>query len=219
MAFTPLMEHIVKELAERHYCKSVCEFGNQRNHANPKLGTTKELYQHYGYEEYLSLDVNEEMDAQIADLNHPVDLGRTFDLVTNNGTGEHIFNQAAVFENAHNLSHKYIVHVLPFTPWINHGFYNFNPILFRDLAVANRYESNVFIANRNGQGVELSGDELFAEKRPKALEAAIDGLLSGFGRDVMVAAIYKKTDNKEFAYPFQGKYVSDITGELQYVNY
>jgi hypothetical protein len=29
---------------------------------------------------------------------------------------------------------------LPFYNWLNHGFYNFNPILFVDLAAVNRYE-------------------------------------------------------------------------------
>ena len=37
-----------------------------------------------------------------------------------------------------------------FFSWVNHGFYNFNPILFFDLAIANNYEVIDFcIGNRN----------------------------------------------------------------------
>src|SRR3546814_7323570 len=87
------------------------------------------------------------MGAKVVDLNKPIkghhyDLLGKFDLVTNNGTGEHIFNQDAVFENVHDLAKVggAMLHILPMSPWVNHGFYNYNPILFRDIAAANRYE-------------------------------------------------------------------------------
>ncbi len=155
------------------------------------------------------------MDAIIADLNEPVDLGETFDLVTNNGTGEHIFDQRRVFENAHNLSHDCIVHILPMGPWVNHGFFNFNPILFRDLAYANRYNANIWIANRVGHSVDLSAEELFREKRPKALEKA----MASIGTDVSVVAVFHKTNDDPFRLPFQGKYQRDIADSSLRVRY
>ena len=33
-----------------------------------------------------------------------------------------------------------MLHVLPFFNYLNHGFFNYNPILFHDLAGANGYE-------------------------------------------------------------------------------
>ena len=64
-----------------------------------------------------------------------------FDLVTNNGTGEHVFDQKIVFENMHNLTKVggIMLNILPFSLSINHGFFNFQPVLFRDLAYANDY--------------------------------------------------------------------------------
>ena len=42
-----------------------------------------------------------------------------------------------------------MIHMLPFF-LVNHGFYNFNPILFFDLAIANNYQVIDFcIGNRN----------------------------------------------------------------------
>lgn len=99
-----------------------------------------------GFSGYTAIDVNSLYGSLIMDLN--IDLKdaygytKTFDLVTNNGTGEHIFNQYAVFKNMHQLAHPggVLLFVLPFYNWLNHGFFNFNPLLFTDLAAANGYD-------------------------------------------------------------------------------
>jgi len=212
MTFNPAMEKAVCSIKK---FESVCEFGNQRYMGVGGFPSTKAFYESRGCTRYVALDVNEGMDAVIADLNEPVDLGETFDLVTNNGTGEHIFDQRSVFENAHNLSHKWIVHMLPMTPWINHGFFNFNPILFRDLAYANNYKGKIWITNRFGEGQEVEEVELFREKKAKALaKAALE--IKG---DVSVIAIFKKTNEEPFKIPFQGKYHKDIQSDALRTRY
>ena len=108
--------------------------------------STGDFYRALGFSAYQAIDVNAKFGSLVMDLNR--DLAEqygyrdTFDLVTNNGTGEHIFNQAAVFANAHALCKVdgLMLHVLPFVNFLNHGFYSFNPILFHDLAAANGYE-------------------------------------------------------------------------------
>lgn len=205
MAFNPLMAEVVKGIPG----KSVCEFGNQRFMGPGGFASTKDYYFSLGYDRYVALDVNEAMDAVIVDLNEPIDIGETFDLVTNNGTGEHVFDQRRVFENAHNLSHRFMLHILPMGPWVNHGFFNFNPILFRDLAYANRYRAQVYIANRWGTTAQIGNDELYREKRPKVLESAMDRIEG----DVSVVAIFEKTLDSPFRLPFQGKYQSDIAND------
>lgn len=208
MTFTPLMHHTVKQIPD---CKTVCEFGNQRYTGPGDYKSTKDYYFSLGYEKYVALDVNEAMDAIIADLNYVIPVEETFDLVTNNGTGEHIFDQRCVFENAHNLSHRWILHVLPMIPWVNHGFFNYNPILFRDMAVANNYNARISIANRWGETVGVDAVDMFKEKRPKVLEAAVREV--GKNGDVSVVALFEKTSSEPFQYPFQGKYKQDIEDE------
>lgn len=107
---------------------------------------TATYYKALGFSSYDAIDVNSVYGSMIMDLN--VDLrerygfNKTYDLVTNNGTGEHIFNQYTVFKNAHDLTKVggVMLFVLPFYNWMNHGFFNFNPLLFADLAAANGYE-------------------------------------------------------------------------------
>lgn len=118
---------------------------------------TESFYRALGFERYVAIDVNSRYGSLIMDLN--TNLGDnygfrdTFDLVTNNGTGEHVFDQRAVFENMHDLTVAggLMLHVMPFVNWLNHGFYNFNPVLFVDVAAANGYEVlRLSLANKNG---------------------------------------------------------------------
>ena len=205
------MRDIIKKLD----FESVCEFGNQSNTAT-KGETTKELYVSLGCKDYVAIDVNEKMDAVVADLNYPVDLGRQFDLVTNNGTSEHIFDQCSVFRNAHNLSKKTMLHVLPLSPWVNHGFFNYNPVLFRDLSIANDYKFEIYIANRWGFGLSFPDQTLFKERHPWDLVDGINKVSqngASMGRvynGVFIVAILEKTRESEFQLPLQGKYKKDI---------
>lgn len=200
---------------------SVCELGNQRFTASNDFKSTEEFYKSLGYKRYVALDVNTEMGARVVDLNRPIrgrhyDLIGKFDLVTNNGTGEHIFNQDAVFENVHDLCKVggTMLHILPFGPWVNHGFFNYNPILFRDLAKANKYEWQMFwLSDRWGNRVSIGYadfPEAFKEKHPKALMRAMQKVVQARNMDCSIVAAFRKQLDKGFRQPFQGKYVNDI---------
>jgi len=99
-----------------------------------------------GYGSYACIDVNDKFGALQMDLNENLaaryGFKETFDVVTNNGTGEHVFDQASVFRNMHELAKDggVFVHVLPFHNYTNHGFYCFQPQLFHDVAMANGYD-------------------------------------------------------------------------------
>lgn len=219
MTFNPLAAMAVKEIGGGG---SVCELGNQRFTAEGDFPSTAEFYKEHGYEAYTALDVNTEMGARVVDLNKPIanrhyDLIGKFDLVTNNGTGEHIFNQDAVFQNVHDLAKVggVMLHILPHGPWVNHGFYNYNPILFRDLASANGYEwLFLWISDRWGNRVEIPPEdfrEAFREKKPETLEKVIAQVIASGGYDASIVAALRKTKTKPFRRPFQGKYIGDIT--------
>ena len=196
---------------------SVCEFGNQRYTADGKHKSVKEFYLANGYSSYIALDMNTQKDAVICDLNiHASHQGIThqYDLVTNNGTGEHIFNQYMVFRNHHDLTKEggIMLCCLPLSPWINHGFFNYNPILFRDLSAINDYEVIYFwIGNRWGNYRTLSEDLLYKEKRPQELINIIHAISSN--GDAFCTVAMRKTNSNEFNMPVQGKYQKDIEAD------
>ena len=173
-----------------------------------------------GFDQYVALDVNERMDALVVDLNQPIDLGSvgTFDLVVDNGTGEHLFNQFAVWSNHHKLTKVggVLLKIMPFTPWFNHGFFNFNPILYRDVANANAYEWAFFwITDRDSLPVDLDcsyDSNMFKEKRPRELIKHVTS--RKWNTDLYMVAAWRKTEGDMFRVPLQGKYMKDVDDDF-----
>lgn len=210
MTFNPLAAITLKEKMAAQNA-SVCELGNQRytaEHIHP-AESTRDFYNQIGFSKYVALDVNTEKDAIIVDLNKPYEPEEQYDLVTNIGTTEHVFNQGTCWETIHKLCKVggYIYIQLPFTPWINHGFYNYNPIFFDQLGLANRYVVELFtIADRWGKQFAIPGEHLFKEKHPKMLQ----NYLLAFDHDVFCNVLFQKVYDEPFKMPFQGKYKKDI---------
>ena len=126
----------------------VCDLGSQEM-SQGIGGSAKDWMEHQGFE-YVSIDFDGKFGALKLDLNvatcHDVfNLGArpAFNIVTNHGTTEHIFNQANVFELMHDLTvvGGMMIHAVP-TPKFgpSHGFYFYDETIFDDLAHANDYE-------------------------------------------------------------------------------
>lgn len=217
---------------------TVCDLGNQtlknskaraeiyqQLNIEPKtaVASTKDWYLSLGFSRYLAIDVNTERDAVAMDLN--VDLSKhygfteQFDLVTNNGTGEHVFNQYMVFRNAHNLCRTggFMIHVLPFYRWVDHGFFNYNPNLFPCLANQNGYElRELWIASSDTQ--YLHKLNVANMGRNKGYRSKLN--LDTWESDPMVAAVLRKVSDRPFEIPIQhmygGENISDNNIANQY---
>jgi SAM-dependent methyltransferase len=204
----------------------VCELGNQtlknakqRRTIYKRLGlkgvepvSVREWYLSMGFSDYTAIDVNQDKDAVAMDLNldlkHYYNYTEQFDLVTNNGTGEHVFNQLNVFKNAHDLCKPTgcMIHCLPCFRWLDHGFYNFNPNLFTALATANGYKlSHLWLAQNNCDALhELDPTVLHRVETMRG-----DLFLDTWERDISIVAILWKNSTREFAVPIQQLYGGD----------
>ena len=185
--------------------------------------TTEDFFKSVGFKEYKSIDLNGAYKSFQFDLNKNIkedyNFNQKYELVINNGTGEHVFNQYSLFLNFHNLTkiNGIMLNILPFIDWINHGFYNFNPIFFADLAASNNYELiKLSLANRDGAELKLKKEDypiLFEQIKPnqkskfaKMIEIAKDKI----GKNILLVVITKKTSDNDFRIPLQGKYISDV---------
>ena len=107
--------------------------------------TAPDFYAAMGLNRYRSIDINGQLNSLPFDLNSCIeeryDFSDRFDLVTNNGTTEHLFNQQAVFDNIHRLTSVggLVLHAVPFLNYVNHCFFNYSPTFFYNLAAANSY--------------------------------------------------------------------------------
>jgi len=153
MGMTPAMYKVISSFF-RKKDKDILEFGSQQlshvfDDENKTLflkeygirdgDFTKVLYEHQGYN-YDSIDI--EAGTIFCDLNDglPV-LSKQYDIVTNLGTTEHIFNQHVAFCAIHGATKVggRIFHFLPMNH-SPHGLFNYNIDFFLSLCYANRYK-------------------------------------------------------------------------------
>lgn len=140
------------------------------------------LYKKLGCGRYVSIDGNKS-GTMMHDLNIPLpDIG-TFDLVTDFGTGEHIFNQLQVWVTIHQLVKVggHIGVIRPEQGYPTHSFYRTDECWFRDIAAANTYTI-------------LKLDRI--------------GTLRGCN----IIAFYRRERAGDFQIPQQGRYTKDLKG-------
>lgn len=129
-----------------------------------------DYYRLLGFADYTAIDVNERYGSVVMDLNKDLrehyGYQETFSLVTNNGTGEHVFNQDTIYRNVHQLARPggVMLHVQPFVDYVNHGFYSIHPNLYHALAVANGYGILALgVSDRDGRGLVALSEEMAGE--------------------------------------------------------
>lgn len=140
------------------------------------------------------------------DLNDPVDLQQKFDLVMNLGTIEHVFNVAQALKTIHDhtLPDGLMVHGMPFTGWVDHGFYSFNPTFYWDLAATNGYSmvGMMYTEMRPLKIIQL-------DHREHILKIAKNGQI---GKNALIYAVFRKPKEVlPFRVPIQGYYAGTIS--------
>jgi len=98
----------------------------------------REVYEGLGLG-YTCIDLNGNFGALPIDINFdkaPKEHRGRYGLVTNFGTTEHLFDQKNAFEMIHDLTavDGLMLHAVPFTVYLEHGFFNYQPNLFDALA-------------------------------------------------------------------------------------
>jgi len=148
--------------------------------------------------------------ARKLDLNAPLpDLGQ-FDVTIDFGTGEHIFDVRTFFQNVHDVTRPggIIIHGLPWHGFIDHGFYNFQPTLFFDMAAANGYQVlNVSCGAIEPPQVHSLNSREACVAFAKAGKIPANALL--------FVAYQKGPKAQPFRVPVQGYYAGTLSDELK----
>jgi len=153
------------------------------------------MWEALGFEKYECIDVDGVHGAHKFDLNYLIDkkygFTEKFDVVTNFGTSEHVFNQQAVFENIHNLCKKdgIMIHSVPSQMYLSHGLFNYQPDFFHYLALANDYMPLYAYLVTNKYSIPFS-------------RAACE-LESKTGQDLGLIIAYRKNGDSAFNFPYQ----------------
>jgi SAM-dependent methyltransferase len=110
-------------------------------HDIPESGiAARDVYQQLGLVEYFAVDKFDPRATLTADLGTFLSLDRSFDVVTNFGTVQHVFDQATAWSNVHDLTRVggIMLHYLPLSR--TNGYFSYGKRFILDLIEANLYE-------------------------------------------------------------------------------
>lgn len=142
---------------------TVLEFGDQIvTHVEPHY-VARELYKSLGCGRYVSVDGNGRNGALCFDLNRKAsELAglvklKSYDLVTDFGTGEHIFDQGQFWRTVHTFTALggFIVFDRPSQGYPGHCFWRTDLSTYADIAAANSYQVIELAAHAGRNGGEL----------------------------------------------------------------
>jgi len=191
--------------------KALCAAFGRPEPAPELLGTTntqqkpaRVLYEALGIQ-YSCVDVDGRVGTLTLDLNFdraPAEHKSKYGLVTNHGTSEHLINQLNVFEMMHDFVRPggVMVHAVPFTVHLDHGFFNYQPNFFECLARCNSYET---------LGLWVGPDWSLASFIPWD-PALLDFLTLNSKTTHLLVATLRKMYDRPFCVPFQEQYESMV---------
>lgn len=143
------------------------------------------------------------------DLNFPIELPKRYHVVFDLGTAEHIFNIAQVMKTVHDviLPGGMMIHGLPFTGWIDHGFYSIQPTFFWDLALANNYSimACVYAELKPLKIIQLGN-------RESILQLVKNNQIGA--NSLLYCILRKPAEDSPFKIPIQGYYAGTVSSEV-----
>jgi len=169
---------------------------------NPDAINPEWFYENIGFKKYNCIDMDGMHNALVFNLNEDLvskyGFIEKYDLVTNHGTTEHCFNQYNAFRNIHNLCAKggIMIHALPFQGYLNHGFFNYQPVFYYDLAAANNYQIIGIYLNIDASVGDIS---TYSDELMKFIKMDSDTTAALF-------VVMRKMNDQEFRIPYDEKY-------------
>ena len=169
--------------------------------------SSRHLHERLGFE-YDCLDIDRKFGSLVLDLNFdavPENCRGRYDLTTNHGTTEHVFNQYNAFKVMHDLTAPggLMLHALPFTVHLEHGFFNYQPNLFDALARYNSYKT---------LGVWIGPDWTMSSFIPWQ-PLLLDFLTLNSKTTHLLVVLQQKLSNTDFCVPIQGVYEDMVPDE------
>lgn len=136
---------VINDIRVKFNPRTVCDLGAQNNYDQPKLPAPymSEWWKQKGVKEYMSIDLSGENESKVWNLSEPLKTTKTFDLVMDLGTLEHIkdFYQGLVNIDKLTKVGGIIYRENPMTGhWPGHGYHYVTEQFYHELAPRAGYE-------------------------------------------------------------------------------
>jgi SAM-dependent methyltransferase len=158
---------------------------------------------------YAAFDIAVGYKTVVFDLNSqrlPFRSHGAFDVVMNFGTTEHIGNHLTAFEAIHDALKVggHMIHELPSSGYVDHGYFTYTPRFLFDIAAYNDYALEFFAYSNPTPGKKIQGIiSDYASRFPALAETlrAQENLADTHALDISLLAVLRKTRGGAFAAP------------------
>ena len=174
--------------------------------------SSRHLFKALGFNNYQSIDLNGELGAVVHDLNKPFEdksKFNKFDIVTDFGSCEHVFNIAESYKTMHNLVKPGGYLIIYQQTIKGNGFFTFDESFYEGIAAANGYKiiySSYLV--RTGEKTKNGSWHEFHIPRNQGLLNILDysKLRSAKAGDTAlnIYGVFQKMKDSEFKMPYQG---------------
>jgi hypothetical protein len=157
------------------------------------------------------MDINADYGAIVHDLNKPFEdksKFNKFDIVTDHGSCEHVFNIAECYRTMHNLAKPGSYIIIAQAVWKGNGYFKFDESFFEGIAAANNYKIifNSYVLSSKDKTINGS-DHQFHIPRNRELFNVLD-----FSKldDLNIYGVLQKTKEDKFKIPYQNKLMREV---------
>jgi len=208
-----LKKEDLKELFDNAGLKSdlVDKYPNLNNWPEKPRCSSKYFYESLGIKEYQCIDINADYGAIVHDLNKPFEdrsKFNKFDIVTDHGSCEHVFNIAECYRTMHNLAKPGGYIIISQAVWKGNGYFKFDESFFEGIAAANNYKIifNSYVLSTGNKTINGS-EHQFHIPRNRELFNVLD-----FSKlkDLYISGVLQKTKEDKFKIPYQNKLMREV---------
>jgi hypothetical protein len=213
-------EELVRVAAVPNYKKK--DFANLAHWPGYPRCSSKPFYEMLGAEKYSCIDLGGGHGAMPLDLNMPLEdhsLYGQYDLVTDYGNNEHIFNTAEAYRTMHRLCKRQGIMIIVQAVYNGNGYYSYDLSFFEGIAAANNYKilfSSYVIVGKTPTGIS-SGNQFCVPLSRELLDLVDWAKVEHIG----ICYVVQKQSKSDFHYPYQGDFLSEVQGhhgyELQFL--
>lgn len=178
---------------------------------------SKPFYEMLGVKKYSCIDLDREHGAIPLDLNFPLEdlsLYGQYDLVTDYGNNEHVFNTVEAYRSMHRLCKQQGFIIIAQALYGGNGYYAYNPSFFEGIAAANNYKIifSSYVPVFHPRTKAASANEFHLPPSEELIEALDWTKVEAVG----IYYVMQKQSAADFCYPYQGEYQSRVKGHYGY---
>ena len=214
-----LKKEDLKQLFDNAGLKSdlVDDYPNINNWPERPRCSAKYIYESLGIKEYQCIDINADYGAIAHDLNKPFEdrsKFNKFDIVTDHGSCEHVFNITECYRTMHNLAKPGGYIIIAQAVLKGNGYFKFDESFFEGIAAANSYKIifNSYVITTGDKTKNGTNHQFHIPRNQRLLNVLDFSKLSNFekGADIGIYGVLQKTKEDKFKIPYQGKFMREV---------